>query len=71
MSFDDDFQMKQAMVGQGGYGNEPQGLRKMTVREETQANLKYHQRQVEIKTELLKLLDENPAIEKFMDLSRQ
>lgn len=64
--YESEFAQKQAMVGQGGYGE----IRRQTMREELVQGIKYHDQQAAIKTELLKLLDENPAIEKFMDLSR-
>lgn len=42
----------------------------LSVRKETEMSIAHLERQLEIKRQMLKLLDENPAIEKFMDLSR-
>lgn len=44
-------------------------LRKVTFREQIANDLKHLEELVVKKKEMLKLLDENPAIEKFMDLS--
>ncbi len=55
-----------------GYGaSVPQGLtRRATLREEIEMQVKSLEKTLENKRELLKLLNENPAIERFMDLSR-
>jgi hypothetical protein len=46
-------------------------LKQVSFREQVVAHIKHHEEQLEKQKEMLKLLDENPAIEKFMDLSRR
>ena len=41
-----------------------------TLRQQYQKQLDYHRSEIERLEELLKLLDDNPVIEKFMDLNR-
>jgi hypothetical protein len=45
--------------------------RRLSLREELVMTIDQLQAQIEVKIALLKLLDENPAIEQFMDLSRR
>jgi hypothetical protein len=45
-------------------------IRQVSYRKQIEANLNHLRQQVTKQEEMLKLLDENPAIEKFMDLSR-
>jgi hypothetical protein len=44
--------------------------RRVTIREEIGGTIKHLEEQLRVKREMLTLLDQNPAIEKFMDLSR-
>jgi hypothetical protein len=65
------------MNGLQGYAsvedaNTTSGLGKpIKIRVELQQQIKYFEEQLEVKRQLLKLLDANPAIEQFMDLSRR
>jgi hypothetical protein len=61
-----------------GYGSEvqksydgPSLVRPVTIRVELQLHIKHLEEQLEVKKQLLSLLDANPAIEQFMDLSRR
>lgn len=45
--------------------------RPVTIRVELLQSIKYLEEQLEVKKQLLQLLDANPAIEQFMDLSRR
>lgn len=45
-------------------------IRQVTIREEIESQIKHLEGQLKIKNEMLTLLSENPAIERFMDLSR-
>lgn len=57
---------QETMAKQAAYG----GIRQVPYREQLQNNIRHLKEQLSKNEELLKLLDENPAIERFMDLSR-
>ena len=42
----------------------------ISIRKSIELEINEYERLLEVKKEMLKLLDENPAIERFMDLSR-
>jgi len=44
--------------------------RRVTIREEIGGTIKHLEEKLRVNREMLELLDQNPAIEKFMDLSR-
>ncbi len=48
----------------------PKELRRVTIRQEIEGQIKHHEEQLKIKKEMLALLDRQPDIEKFMDLYR-
>lgn len=64
-----------------GYGSElarntaydsegPKSLQRVSIRKEVELEIKQIEEHLEIKKRMLKLLEENPAIEQFMNLSR-
>lgn len=53
-----------------GAMNQAQMPRQVTMREQLKQTLAHHEREVIRVQQLLELLDKNPAIEQFMDLSR-
>lgn len=68
------------MEGYGGLANQigaevgydvPKSIRRMTIREELNNQVAGLESMLKNKKAMLQLLDENPVIEKFMDLSRQ
>ncbi len=46
------------------------GYKQVSIRKEVEIEVQRLEEQLQVKQEMLKLLAENPAIERFMDLSR-
>lgn len=69
---DYDNQLVQQEAARGFYEKSLVGAsnRRLTYREEIEIQIKAMEAELNRKKEMLALLDENPAIEKFMNLSR-
>lgn len=52
------------------YPTESGAMKQVSIRKEVELDIANLEKQLEIKKQMLKLLDENAAIEKFMNLSR-
>jgi len=48
----------------------PKSLRQVTFKEQIENNMKHHEAEAAKCKEMLQLLEENPAIARFMELSR-
>lgn len=65
-----DYDTQRAMTSPAGYGSEGPMLKQVSISKELELSIKHIEEQLEIKKRLQKLLQDNPVIAEFMNLSR-